>query len=101
MSSEEVSFTLQLTVDQAVTELRKFQTFLYRSIALAKRLGLPEDLDEMATKIQRITMLFNQARLAAIAFQAASGPLGWALAGVGMATTALTYVETMEYVTRG
>ena len=101
MSSEEVSFTFQLTVDEAVTELRRIQTVAYQYLALARRLGLPDEIDAQVVKVQRLIMLLNSARLAAIALHAASGPVGWALAGVGLVATGLTAYEMAEYELRG
>lgn len=98
---EDVSFTLQLTVDEAVTELRRLQSAAFQTIALLRKMGLPEDFDEAAQKIQMIISLLNQARLAAIALNAASGPTGWVLAGVGLAATGIQAIETIEYATRG
>jgi len=100
LSSEAVSFTLQLTVDQAVTELRRVQTFAYQTLSLMRKLGLPEDMEEAAVRVQRLIFVMNQARLAAIALHAASGPIGWALAGIGIAATAVTTIEMMEVRSR-
>lgn len=86
MSSDEiVSFSLEVNVEEAYTELRKLQTVLYRSLDIARKLGLPDDISEMASKIQRLIAITNQLRLALIALSVASGPLGWALALVGTA----------------
>jgi len=100
-ANEEVSFTLQLTVDQTITELRRLQTAIYQSLALFRRMGMPEELDKGIILMQRAIMIMNQARLSAIALHASLGPIGWVLAGVGIAATFLTAVETAEYATRG
>jgi len=85
-----VSFSLEVNVEKAAEDLRKIQTIAYRVAGLLRRTGLlPKQIDDYMMKLQRAIMLMNQARLAAIAFHAAAGPIGWALAGVGFATLAL------------
>jgi len=93
----------QLTVDttNAIRDIELLRTFLTRTLALMRRLGLPEDIERGAMVIQRFIMLLTQARLAALALQAASGPVGWGIAAVGVAGTALTAGDTLEYMMRG
>lgn len=95
MSSEDhvVSFSLEVNVDKAMENVRKWETVLYRSLGLARRLGLPENIDGAVAKIQRATMAANQLRLTLIALEMSAGPVGWALAGIGLLTTALTTGE--------
>jgi len=91
LSSEEtVTFNLELNVEQAISEIRRLETLLFRSIALARRLGLPEDIDEQIRKIQRFIMIVRLAHTAVIALNAASGPIGWALAIVGGLSAAVS-----------
>lgn len=101
MSAEEVSFTITVDTTDTLRDIELLRTFLLRSLSLMRRLGLPEDIQRGITVIQRFILAVNQARLAALALQAASGPVGWGIAAVGIAGTALTYFDTLEYATRG
>lgn len=64
-------------------------------------MGLPEDVNSAIVHIQRLISIMNQARLAAIALNMASGPVGWALAGVGLAATGVMVYEMAENEVRG
>jgi len=91
-----VSFSLEINLEPALTNIRKLQTVLYRTLGLLRRMSGNEDLDRAIAKAQRIIAVINMMRLAYAAFMAASGPLGWALAGIsiaeaGFAFTDLTY----------
>ena len=98
---ETVSFSLEVNVEQAYTQLRKYQTLLYRSLGLVRRLtGGDENLDRAISLMQRAIAITNQLRLAMIALHAASGPVGWGLAAIGIAESALTLNDFMYDVTR-
>lgn len=85
---EGVSFSLEVNVEKAYENIRKLQTVLYRTLGLLRRFGLPEEIDAQIMKIQRLIMLLNELRLTMIAVHTAAGPIGWALAGLGVATFA-------------
>jgi len=93
-----VSFSLEINVEEALTNIRRAQTLLFRTLALMQRLGLPENIQAAVTQIQRLISIMNQLRLAAIALQAASGPIGWGLAAVGVATTIASGVSFADGV---
>lgn len=101
VDDETVSFSLEINVKPTYEDIRKVQTVVYRYISLMRRLGLPENVDDAIEKMQRLIMISNQLRLSFIALQAASGPVGWALALAGLAGTALTTGEFLYDVTRG
>lgn len=102
MSSDEtVSFSLEINVQQAYTEIRRLQTLLYRTLGLVRRFGLPENAEAMITQIQRLITLLNSLRLSLIAVQMAAGPVGWALAGVSLLATAMTAGDFIENDMRG
>jgi len=102
MSSDEtVSFSLEVNVEKAYENVRKLQTVIFRVMGLMRRMGLSEDIDAAINKIQTAITLLNQYRLTLAAAQAASGPLGWALLGISVATTMYTSVEFMESELRG
>lgn len=92
----EVSFSLEINVEEALTEIRKVQTLLYRTLGLLRRFGLPEDISEGVAFVQRLIAALNALRLSLIALQAAAGPVGWALAIVGIVGTAVTFADTIE-----
>ena len=104
-SSEDVSFTLQLTVDNAVTELRRVQTLAFQTLSLFRRMGLPDEMDAAISKLMQVISVINQARLALLAFQAsrmaAGDPIAWATAGVAVTATAWSAYEMAEYELRG
>jgi len=93
---ETVSFSLEVNVEKAFQNIRRLQTVLYRSISLARRLGLPEDIEEGIVRVQSLIAYLNALRLALIAVHMASGPIGWALAGIGIAGVAVSTYEMTQ-----
>jgi len=85
VEDHEVSFSLEVNVQDAYVEVRRLQTILYRSLGLARRLG-GENLEQLVTVMQRTITIANRLRLALRALQlarmAAGDPLAWALAGI-------------------
>ena len=65
------------------------------AVALFRRMGYGEEYAEQIDKIQRLIMLLNLARATMLATAAASGPLGWAYAGVGIVGTVLAAEDTI------
>jgi hypothetical protein len=101
VSEETVTFNLELNVEQAIDNARRLELLLYRSIALLGRLGLPENIDQAISKVQRLIMTIRLLHTAMIALEAASGPIGWALALVGVASALLSTGDLIYDVTRG
>lgn len=84
MSMErDITFNLELNVEQAISHARQLETLMFRCLSLSRRLGLPEDISQQIYQIQRWVMAIRMAHTAMIALEAASGPIGWALAIVG------------------
>lgn len=83
-----VSFSLELNVEPAYTEARRFQTVLYRALGLVERASGSPDLKKLTRDMQKATLVANQLRLALAALQAArmaSGdPIAWAMAAVSV-----------------
>jgi len=102
MSEEHtVSFSLELNVEPSVRKLRRVQALVFKIAGLLRRTGLlPKEIDETFAKLQQFITLANQARLAWIALQAATGPIGWGFAAVSLTTTAFTLADTLS-VSRG
>ena len=110
LSSEDatVSFSLEINVEQAYTEIRRIETLLYRTLGLIRRMGGgDEDLMKVVAKMQRVISILNQLRLAIALTQAAfaaSGPIGWislGLAGIGFMTFAMDMNDMIYDSTRG
>lgn len=91
VEDHQVSFSLQINVDDTLEQARKLQTVLYRGLGLMRRLGLPEEIDSAIAKVQRLISILNMLRLTMIAVHVAAGPIGWALALIGVATFALDF----------
>ena len=54
------------------------------------------NISEAIARLRKMIAITNQLRLAFIALHAASGPVGWALAIIGVAGFAVTTAETMR-----
>jgi len=94
LSTEEtVTFNLELNVEQAISQIRRMETLLFRTLALINRLGLPEDISRAISVVQRLIMTVRMLHTAILAFEAATGPIGWALAGVGFISSMVSLGE--------
>jgi len=97
-----VSFDLELNISPiTLSTLRRTQTLLFQTASLMRRMGLGEEINDALSRMQRAIMVANALRLAFIALNAASGPLGWALAGVGVAASVMSAGELLESEARG
>lgn len=84
-----VSFSLEVNVEKAFEEWRRFQTVAFRTLGLVRRLSGSEDLKQSIDAMQRWIAVANRLRLAYAALQAArmaaGDPLAWAMAGLALA----------------
>jgi hypothetical protein len=103
VSEETVTFNLELDVSKAMSDTRKLETVLYRAVGLTRRIlkafGLSEEtatIDQVIYKGQKVIMTIRLMHTAITAFYAASGPLGYALAGVGIATSVLSFTDMLS-----
>lgn len=98
MSAEDhtVSFSLEVNIEKAYEDIRRVQTLLYRTLGLVSRLTGNENVDLAIRHIQRLIAWLNQLRLTIAAFEATTGPIGWAMLGLTVATTAVSYADMME-----
>lgn len=104
MSDQEtVTFNLELDVSQSYDSVRKLETVLYRGIGLVRKIlkqfGLDEEsatIDQIIFKGQKVIMTIRLMTTAVTAFYAASGPLGWALAGIGVATSVVSFTDMLS-----
>ncbi len=93
---EDVTFALEVDVSKTMAEIRRLEILLFRTLSLIRRLGLPEDIEQGIVRIQRLIMAARLAHAALIAMQAAAGPIGWALAGVGIVSAAWTAYDVIS-----
>ena len=100
-----VNFALELNVQPAEHSLRQYETAVFRALALAKRLGLPEDMVAAADYVQRQIATLRSLELAYYAVQlarmAAGDPLAWAMAGISVVSAAVSIGDMFEYSMRG
>lgn len=101
MSQEDVVFNLELNVESANSKIRQIEFLFYRAIGVWNRicraLGVPDDSPIMVVtlQVQKVTMLIRQLHTAMIMLDVASGPIGWAKAGLGISTLLLSTNEFM------
>ncbi len=99
---EQVIFNLELNTSGATTSINKLQLVLYRALGLYNRicrlLGVPDDspLNKMISRVQQLVMITRQLTTTVTLLQAASGPIGWALGGLGIAGVVVSSVEFMQ-----
>lgn len=88
MSEEHtVTFNLEVDTSRVLRDIQLVNTAFNRVVSVLRKMGLPENVMEAISFVQRLIMLVNQLRLAMIALQAATGPYGWAMALLGLAGT--------------
>ena len=101
-SEENVVFNLDIDTSRSHSSVRKLETILYRTLSLYSRisrlLGIPEDspINQAVAKTQQLVMVVRQLHTAVLLLQAASGPIGWAMAGIGVAGVAVSSVEFIQ-----
>lgn len=104
MSQETVTFNLELNVESAFSNARRVELIIFRVLGLWLRfcrlLGVPDDSPAVVViqKIQQITMLVRTMHTAVVLMNAASGPIGWAMAGIGVASAAVSVPEFMTSI---
>jgi hypothetical protein len=101
LSEETITFNLELNVEECVSNIRKVEGLLYRSLALLNRLGLPEDMRQGIYLMERMVMVIRLLHTSLILLEAASGPLGWARALVGAGTAAVSFGDFFYDAGRG
>jgi hypothetical protein len=101
MSEETVSFNLELNVEKCFDASRRVELILFRVLGLWNRfcrlLGLPADspINALVSRIQQFVMLIRQLHTAAILLETASGPIGWAMAAIGVGAAVATASDFM------
>lgn len=104
MSEETVTFNLDLLVEQAADKSRKIELIIFRGLGLWNRmcrmLGLPADspIVKVTAQIQRVVMTIRTLHTAVILLNAASGPIGWAMAGIGVGSAVMAMADTVTMI---
>lgn len=89
----EIDYKLTVNTANVLREIQILTGFFNSYARLLRKLGLPEEHAKLLREIQKTIMLLQKLRLTMIAVQAASGPIGWALAGIGAASFLIDTVE--------
>jgi hypothetical protein len=77
----------------SLTEIRHLtMDFLY----LARSMGLEGPILEMVSKINHLIMAINHLRVSILMLEAASGPVGWAFAAIGLAQAGVYGLMTLS-----
>lgn len=98
-----VEFHIRVDVSEATDSLRTLEEIMLRYLALARRLGLPEDLNAAINVAQRAAVNMAQLERTMLLFQAAlvgAGPLGWLAFAAAAGITALSFADTIDMARR-
>ncbi len=95
MSEETVTFNLELNVEKTTSSIRRLEGLLYRSMGLLKRFSGDENIDAAITKIQQLVLFIRLLHSAIIYLEAATGPIGWAFAAVGVVSAGFAVGDIM------
>jgi hypothetical protein len=90
VSTEEVTFNLELNVEGALGKLRQIEGLTFRTLGYMQRLGLPENVNQAIGQLQQLAMTVRVLHTAIIAFELATGPIGWWRAGLAIVGAAFS-----------
>ena len=91
MSEEHnVKFNLELDASQAERQIRELNRLLTMYVALARRVGLPEDIMAAIARLQQLRITIQMTYRSLMILYGATGPLGYLLGLGGMALACLT-----------
>ncbi len=97
---ETVSFSLEVNVEQAYTQVRKLEMLFSRTLGMVQRLTGDENLNRSIGLMRRAIAVANQLRLAMAALQvarmAAGDPIAWATAGLAGAEFAFDLYDVIN-----
>jgi len=97
MSEETVTFNLELNTTQALEEIQELNNLFTTYLALARRMGLPDDIMMALSMIQQMRIAAETAYRSIMLLYTASGPIGWA---IGLGGIALAGFMTADQLTR-
>ena len=99
-SGGEVVFNLRIDTSQAALDVNslmsnfsKLEQIALRYLAIARRMGLPDDVQQAVDTMARLIVLFHQAKLA-MDMLMLSNPYTFALGVAGMAMVGFSVVDT-------
>lgn len=101
-SNETITFDLEVNTTGATRGIRRLQTLFIHTLSLYNRicrlLGVPEDspINKAIARVQQFTLVIRQFTAASVLLQTASGPIGWATAGLSVAGAVVSSVEFMQ-----
>jgi len=95
MSEETVTFNLEINLEPTYAEIKKFETVLMRSLSLLRRMTGSKDVATAINAIQRLITIIRMLQVTMLAFQAATGPLGWAYLTVTAISTGFYALDPM------
>jgi hypothetical protein len=84
----EKSETFKNEAGHATGALRELEYVSYRLISIFSRLGLPPQIDEAISKVQRLILVIRMLHSASMLFEL-STPYGWILGGITLAGAAI------------
>lgn len=91
-----ITFNLDVDTSMAQTNIGELNRLLTTYVALARRVGLPENIMEAVRHIQQLRIAFETAYRSAMLFYTATGPIGWAIGLGGMAVSGVMLYDQME-----
>jgi len=97
MSEETVTFNLELNTTQAFAEIQELNNLFTTYLALARRMGLPDDVMMALSMIQQLRVAAETAYRSIMILYTASGPIGWI---IGLGGIALSGFMTADQLTR-
>lgn len=87
---------LELDVKKTQGAIRELDRMAERYMALAQRLGLPENIENAIHQAMRLKIALEAMYRSALMLQAASGPIGLATALAGIGISSIMLADSME-----
>jgi len=94
----EISYDLKVDTTNAKTSITELNRLFTTYLALARRMGLPENVVDAMRQIQQIRIAIQTATIAINALYAATGPIGLAIGLGGLALAGFEIAGVAEDV---
>jgi len=93
-----VEYKLRVDTSEAVEGFRELEQVALRYLVLARRLGLPDDVNVAMSVAARavVTMRQLEQTIRMLDLAMAGSPMGWAMFAATTAFTAISFVDTIE-----